>query len=84
MTNDKRDPQGMATSRAAAVYHVVIACPNTGRSIRTGIDLLDLDAFVFIALQPQEITCCHCPERHRWTQRDAWIECGNTPAPRTA
>jgi hypothetical protein len=56
------------------VYFVVIECPNTGKAVRTGIEIGEVDAFRFVGLIPQSCACPHCPERHTWTQRDAWIE----------
>jgi hypothetical protein len=56
------------------VYFVVIECPNTGKSTRTGIELSDMGAFSFVGLIPQRTSCQHCNEIHQWTQRDAWIE----------
>ena len=56
------------------VYHVVIACPNTGKATRTGLELEDIDAFKFVGLMPTSCDCQHCLERHAWVHRDAWIE----------
>lgn len=56
------------------IYFVVIACPNTGRAARTGVELTDLSEFAFAGLMPQRFACQHCSETHSWSNKDAWIE----------
>ena len=56
------------------VYYVVIECPNTGRALRTGLELSELGAFDFVGLMPESLPCQHCSQTHVWTKRDAWVE----------
>ena len=61
---------------AVDIYFVVVACPNTGRAARTGVELTDLAEFPFTGLLPDSFACGHCHESHTWSQKDAWIERG--------
>lgn len=56
------------------VYAVVIACPNTGKSTRTGHDLSDIAQFKYVGLLPETVQCSHCNDAHTWSNQDAWIE----------
>ena len=59
---------------AVDIYFVVVACPNTGRATRTGVELTDLAEFAFVGLLPESFDCQHCHESHTWSHKDAWIE----------
>jgi len=59
---------------AVDIYFVVVACPNTGRAARTGVELTDLSEFAFVGLLPASFACQHCHELHTWSNKDAWIE----------
>lgn len=56
------------------IYYVVIACPNTGRAARTGVELTSIEQFAFAGLLPEQFACQHCYESHTWSHKDAWIE----------
>jgi hypothetical protein len=55
-------------------YFVMIKCPNTGKGVRTGVELPDMASFQFVGLLPEEVACPHCPEIHTWSNKDAWME----------
>jgi hypothetical protein len=52
---------------------VVIRCPATGRTIRTGIEA-DRVKFACSPVFFADAYCRHCGANHRWFARDAWIE----------
>jgi hypothetical protein len=60
-------------------YYVVIACPETGKAVRTGLWLRGLAAFEATEIAGAPVQCPHCAQRHQWSKADAWLE-GATPA----
>lgn len=55
------------------IYHVVIQCPETGKAVRTGVELTNVTAFGAVAPRPRACACEHCGSWHVWSQHDAWL-----------
>lgn len=55
-------------------YFVVIACPKTGKAVRTGLWLRALAAFEVVEIAEASVQCPHCAGRHEWGKGDAWLE----------
>ncbi len=51
---------------------VMIKCPDTGRSVSTGIEI---ERVTFIRLPDVEarMSCSACGGEHRWSKRAAWL-----------
>jgi hypothetical protein len=58
-----------------------VRCPNTGKSIASGIET-DRLSFELIPAFTGSIRCPICNTEHRWSKIDAWIsETGTPPQP---
>ena len=57
-----------------SAYYVVIECPDTGKALRTGVELDDLAAFDLPSFVAKPCLCPHCGKWHVWTRGDAWLE----------
>ena len=72
-----------ATSRCAIIYavrgleapmaRVMIACPDTGRSIYTGVSYDEL-TFGISQLADKPVFCPECGQVHTWNKQDAYLE----------
>lgn len=51
---------------------VMIACPDTGEEIYTGIEI-DQASFEKLPEIPSSLRCPACGARHFWTKRQAWL-----------
>jgi endogenous inhibitor of DNA gyrase (YacG/DUF329 family) len=51
---------------------VMIKCPETGRTVNTGI-ALDLESFKHITLDNNSVRCPHCGKTHVWSKKDAFL-----------
>ena len=62
---------------------VVIECPATGRTIRTGL-VSNRERFECSPVFFADAFCSICNANHRWFARDAWIEEQRAEAPAEA
>jgi hypothetical protein len=51
---------------------VMIACPETGEEIYTGIEI-DQASFEKLPEIPSSLRCSACGACHFWTKRQAWL-----------
>jgi hypothetical protein len=56
-----------------AGFDVVFGCPETGKAVRTGVALAQLDAFYGTPLDGGVVPCPHCGRNHAWARRDVWL-----------
>ena len=54
----------------------MVECPETGKAIRTGVELPTLEAFDAVALDRRLVQCPHCRQWHHWGKHDVWLEAG--------
>lgn len=54
------------------VRRVMIACPQTGESISTGM-AMDEESFESAALSQKSVQCPECGQIHTWDKEDAFL-----------
>ena len=52
---------------------LLIKCPQTGRSISTGIEI-ESETFATLPDVPSHLKCPECGLDHAWWTREAWLE----------
>jgi hypothetical protein len=56
---------------------VMITCPQTGRSVSTGIEI-DPATFATLPHIPAQMRCSACGGDHVWSKEQAWLVDGST------
>jgi hypothetical protein len=62
--------QGEAEQEEGIMGMVMIDCPNTGRAVSTGIEMLSIEPLPTVTAQT---VCSVCGRVHKWTKNDAWL-----------
>jgi hypothetical protein len=57
-------------TRKGIMGTVMIDCPDTGRAVSTGIEMLSIEPLPMVTATT---VCPVCGRLHRWTKDDAWL-----------
>jgi hypothetical protein len=66
-------PAYLAREQETAMGKIMIRCPQTGRSIETGMEM-DAERFQRMPVFFSRAYCPHCRIYHEWFAAHAWVE----------
>lgn len=53
--------------------NVVISCPNTGKTVKTGI-VRSKESLAAATMTGNAVSCPHCGQSHTWSKHDVRLE----------